>query len=95
MRNLPRIVAETAVGETRPRRGLAPGPQGEAQTSSSVNFPKTISSSHRGPGRRKPEAEKDLAVLGLMLSAVTPELRERFKLGEERRRRRRHRGRGR
>jgi serine protease Do len=34
------------------------------------------------PASQWPEVEKDVSVLGLMLSTVTPELRERFNLGD-------------
>ncbi len=82
MRNLPRIVAETAVGETVP---VEVWRQGRKVKLSIVlgEFPEDDQLVAARPGPPKPEAEKDLAVLGLMLSAVTPELRDRFKLGED------------
>ena len=83
MRNLPRIIAETAVGETV---DVEVWRQGRKVKLNIIlgEFPEDdqLVVAAR-PGPPKPEAEKDLAVLGLMLSAMTPELRDRFKLGED------------
>ncbi len=81
MRNLPRIVAETPVGESV---ALEVWRQGAKKRLSIVlgEFPEDDKLASARPEPRQPEAEKDLAVLGLTLSAVTPELRNRFKLGE-------------
>jgi serine protease Do len=82
MRSLPRIVAETAVGETVVVEVWRQG----AKVKLNIvlgEFPddERLVASRSEP--QKPEAEKDLAVLGLTLSAVTPELRTRFKLDDD------------
>jgi len=81
MRGLPRIVAETAVGE---RVLVEVWRQGKKVNLNIVlgEFPEDDRVAASRPTSQQPEAEKGLAVLGLMLSAVTPELRERFKLEE-------------
>ncbi len=81
MRNLPRIVAETPVGE---RVGLEVWRQGRKLKLTIVlgEFPADDRLVASRPEAPQPEAEKELAVLGLTLSAVTPELRERFKLDD-------------
>lgn len=79
MRSLPRIVAETAVGERvvvevwRKRKivklNIVLG-----------EFPEEDQLAASRSTTQQPRTEKNLAVLGLMLSAITPELQERFKL---------------
>ena len=81
MRSLPRIVAETAVGE----RVLVEVWRQSNKVKLNIvvgEFPDENQLVSSRPATQQPEAEKNLAVLGLMLSAVTPELRERFKLGD-------------
>ncbi len=81
MRSLPRIVAETAVGE----RVLVEVWRQSNNVKLNIvvgEFPDENQLVSSRPTTQQPEAEKNLAVLGLMLSAVTPELRERFKLGD-------------
>lgn len=81
MRSLPRIVAETAVGE----RVLVEVWRQSNKVKLNIvvgEFPDENQLVSSRPTTQQPEAEKNLAVLGLMLSAVTPELRERFKLGD-------------
>ncbi len=81
MRGLPRIVAETAVGE----RVLVEVWRQSKKVKLNIvlgEFPEDDQLVASRTTTQQPEAEKDLAVLGLMLSAVTPELRERFKLDE-------------
>ena len=81
MRSLPRIVAETAVGE---RVLVEVWRQGKKEKLNIVlgEFPEDDRLVASKPTLQQPEAEKDLAVLGLVLSAVTPELRERFKFDQ-------------
>jgi len=81
MRSLPRIVAETPVGE----RVLVEVWRQSAKVKLNIilgEFPDDDRLVASRPTSQQPEAEKDLAVLGLMLSAVTPELRARFKLDD-------------
>ncbi len=81
MRSLPRIVAETPVGE----RVLVEVWRQSSKVKLNIilgEFPDDDRLVAARPTSQQPEAEKDLAVLGLTLSAVTPELRARFKLDD-------------
>ncbi len=82
MRGLPRIVAETPVGD---RVLVEVWRQGSKIKLNIVlgEFPDDDQLVASRPATQQPEAEKELAVLGLMLSAVTPELRKRFKLDDD------------
>jgi len=82
MRNLPRIVADTAVGK---HVDVEVWRQGRKIKLVIVlgEFPEDDPLVTARAGPQQPQTETDIPVLGLMLSALTPELRERFKLGEE------------
>ncbi len=83
MRQLPRIVAETPVGK---ESKLEIWRQGEKVILDVKlgEFPEDEKlASAGGPSIKKPERPRMTAALGLMLSPVTPELRQRFKLDEK------------
>ena len=79
MRSLPRIVAETAVGE----RVVVEVWRKKKIVKLNVvlgEFPEEDQFATSRRSSQQPGTEKDLTVLGLMLSAITPKQRERFKL---------------
>jgi serine protease Do len=84
MRTLPRLVAETPIGQDVPVTLWRDGKEMTitAKLGELPDEPKVAAATPGTPGA-KPEAAKPTAIegLGLMLSLMTPEARERFQLG--------------
>ncbi len=84
MRNLPRIVAETAVGTVAPvvvwRNGA------EVTVNVTVaELPADVQQAAATPNQPRPQpADLELAGLGMKVAGMTPELRERFSIRPER-----------
>ncbi|MFT8243176.1 Do family serine endopeptidase [Roseomonas sp. BN140053] len=81
MRNLPRIVAETAVGTQVPVVVWRDGKE-ETVTITLGELPPEQQTADARPGQPRPQANQalELSGLGLKVSPITPEARERFSI---------------
>ncbi|MBV9736064.1 MAG: DegQ family serine endoprotease [Acidisphaera sp.] len=85
MRNLPRIVAETAIGEQVPVVIWREGKEETLQTTV-AEMPDDAQLASATPGTPdKPATDRPLQLsgLGLSLSAITPDVRDKFQLGAD------------
>ncbi len=84
MRNLPRIVAETAVGTVAPVVVWRGGKE-ETVNVTVAELPADVQAAAATPTAPRPQSTTvELAGLGLKVSGMTPELRERFSIRPER-----------
>jgi serine protease Do len=83
MRNLPRIVAETPVGQVVPVVVWRDGKEQTLQATVAV-MPDDVQLASATPTAKAPENQQvALAGLGLQVSPITPDLRDKFQLGAD------------
>ncbi|UFN50569.1 DegQ family serine endoprotease [Roseomonas sp. OT10] len=83
MRNLPRIVAETAVGTQAPVVVWRDGKE-ETVTVTVAELPADVQQAATNPGQARPGSQVvELSGMGLKVAPITSETRERFSLREE------------
>jgi len=86
MRTLPRVVAETAIGKEVPVVVWRDGRERTLQvTVAELQEEQAAATPGAAPGRPAPSRSAEIAGLGMTVSAITPELRERFQLAENQR----------
>ncbi|WP_431284925.1 DegQ family serine endoprotease [Humitalea sp. 24SJ18S-53] len=83
MRNLPRIVAETPVGTVAPVVVWRNGKE-ETVNVTVAELPADVQAAATAPAQPRPQATVELTGLGMKVSGMTPELRERFSIRPER-----------
>jgi serine protease Do len=80
MRNLPRIVADTAVGASVPVVVWRDGREVTVQVTLGELPAEQAQAGATTPEPARPDAPVELTGLGMQVAAITPELRERFRL---------------
>jgi serine protease Do len=83
MRNLPRIVAETEIGKQVPVVIWRDGKEVTLQVSVGEMPDEVIRQATAEPDKPAPAKTLELSALGLRLSAITPEGREKFQIGAD------------
>ncbi|BAI76629.1 trypsin-like serine protease (plasmid) [Azospirillum sp. B510] len=85
MRQLPRLVASTAIGRTVPLTLLRAGKERSVQVTVGElrNEPQQLAMSGSSGAPRSAQPEESASALGLKLAPLTPGLRESFSIGED------------
>ncbi|EHL96179.1 putative serine protease MucD [Acetobacteraceae bacterium AT-5844] len=83
MRNLPRIVAETSVGSEVPLTVWRNGREHELKITVAELPAEQTADAGASPQQSRPGSALELSGLGLRVSPINPEVRERFSLREE------------